>query len=125
MRGVGLGDDQQAGGVLVEPVDDARPPDPADARRLSPQWAISALTSVPSAWPGGGMDDEPGRLVDHDQMLVLEDDVERQVLGRRAANSLGRRRLRTRSARPAARRMAGSRATAPSTRDLARPRSAP
>src|SRR5262245_33429155 len=29
---VGLGDDHQAGGVLVEPVDDARAPDPADTR---------------------------------------------------------------------------------------------
>ena len=32
MRPIGLGDDQQAGRVLVEPVDDAGPPDAADAR---------------------------------------------------------------------------------------------
>ena len=30
---VGLGDDEQAGRVLVEPVDDARPPHPSDARQ--------------------------------------------------------------------------------------------
>ena len=36
--------------------------------RLSPQWASSALTSVPSALPGAGMDDQAGRLVEHDQV---------------------------------------------------------
>ena len=29
---------------------------------------------------GGGMDDHPGRLVDDEQMLVLEDDLERDIL---------------------------------------------
>ena len=33
MRGVGLGDDDQPGRVLVEPMDDARPLDAADARK--------------------------------------------------------------------------------------------
>ena len=69
VRGVGLGDDEQPGGVLVDPVHDAR----AGAARRSPtarrrQWCSSALTSVPSGAPGRRMHDEPGRLVDDDQM---------------------------------------------------------
>ena len=62
VRGVGLGDDDKAGGILVEPMDDARPLHPADAGRLSPQWAISALTSVPLAWPGAGWTTSPAGL---------------------------------------------------------------
>ncbi len=44
------------------------------------QWWSRALTRVPSKLPAAGMDDHPGRLVDDQQMLVLEDDVERDVL---------------------------------------------
>ena len=51
--------------------------------RLSPQWAISALTSVPVAVAGGRMHHQPRRLVDDDQLVVLVDDVERDVFGRR------------------------------------------
>ena len=57
--------------------------------RLSPQWAISALTSVPSACPARGMDDEAGRLVEHEEMLVLEDDVERQLPAPASGESSG------------------------------------
>ena len=62
MRGVGLGDDQQPGRVLVESMDDAWPLDAADARQVSPQWRISALTSVPAAWPGAGCTTSPAGL---------------------------------------------------------------
>ena len=58
--------------------------------RLSPQWAISALTSVPVAWPGGRMHHQAGRLVDDDDVVVLVDDVERDAL----ALGLGRLRRR-------------------------------
>ena len=59
--------------------------------RLAPQWAISALTSVPVQLPAAGMDHQAGRLVDDDEVVVLVDDVERDVL------------------RPAARRLCGGR----------------
>jgi hypothetical protein len=36
--------------------------------RLSPQWWISALTSVPVQLPAPGMDHQPGLLVDDDQI---------------------------------------------------------
>ena len=51
--------------------------------RLSPQWWISALTSVPVAVAGAGMDDQPGRLVDDDELGILVEDVERDVLALR------------------------------------------
>ena len=56
--------------------------------RLAPQWASSALTRVPSAWPGAGWTTSAGRLDQDDQMLVLEQDLERAAprrCGRRAA----------------------------------------
>ena len=80
MRGVGLGDDQQPGRVLVEPVDDARPPDPADARQARAAMADQRVDERARRMARRRMDDEPRRLVDDDQMLVLEDDVERHVL---------------------------------------------
>ena len=52
---------------------------------VSPQCAISALTSVPGLVPGGGMHHRPARLVDHDEVVVLVDNIERDVLGLRLA----------------------------------------
>ncbi len=67
--------------------------------RLSPQWPISALTRVPLV-ARRGMHDEPGRLVDDDQMLVLVGDIERDA-PRHAAPGLRRRaRQRDRLAGP-------------------------
>ena len=63
--------------------------------RLSPQWASSALTRVRSGLPGGGMDDEAGRLVEHEQMLVLVDDVERHRLRRGPVGDRRRQRRAT------------------------------
>ena len=80
MRGVGLGDDQKAGRVLVEPVDDARPPDPADAGEARAAMADQRIDQGAIGMARRRMDDEPGRLVDHDQMLVLVDDIKRHVL---------------------------------------------
>ena len=64
----------------------ATPPMP---ERLAPQWAISALTSVPVV-AGARMHDEARGLVDDDQRVVLVDDVERNGLACR----LGARRRR-------------------------------
>ena len=69
------GDDEQAGGVPVEPVDDP-------GRSSSPPAASCAsrpCTSVPLGAPCR-MDDDACRLVDHEQVLVLPDDVEVHLL---------------------------------------------
>ena len=53
--------------------------------RLAPQWAISALTSVPVSWPAAGMHDEALGLVDDDDVVILVDDIERDILARGSA----------------------------------------
>ena len=35
-------------------------------------WCSSALTSVPLAWPAAGMHDHPRRLVDDDDVGILD-----------------------------------------------------
>ncbi len=77
-------DDEQAGRVAVEAVDDARPV-LLPARGAA---AASACASVPPAWPGAGMDDDAGGLVHDEEVLVRVGDRE-----------LGRRDLRLRRGR--------------------------
>ena len=51
------------------------------AARSSPPampCASSAVHERAGRWPGAGMDDEPGGLVDHEQVLVLVGDAERE-----------------------------------------------
>ena len=109
MRRVGLGDDHQPGGVLVEPVDDARPLHPADARQRRAAMADQRIDQRAVGMARRGMDDEAGGLVDDDEVLVLEHDVERDVLAPRAAASSAPAR-RARSLAPASSLRAGSRA---------------
>ncbi len=83
MRGLGLGDHDQPAGILVEAMHDARPahaPDPGEARAAVSDQGID---KGPVRVAGGGMDDEPGGLVDDNQMCILETDIERHRLRRR------------------------------------------
>ena len=65
-----LGNHEAAGGVLVEPVDDARPPFAADAgeRRAMGQERVDERTRLVAR---RGVRDQPGGLVDHQQIVVL------------------------------------------------------
>ncbi len=47
---------------------------------VSPQWAISALTSVPVWWPAAGCTTRPVGLVDDDDLVVLMQDRQRNRL---------------------------------------------
>ncbi len=79
VRGVVLGDQDQARGPAVETVDDPGPQHAADAGEVAD--AVQQGVHQGSAGGAGtGMDDEPGRLVDHEQVRVLVDDVERDGL---------------------------------------------
>jgi hypothetical protein len=82
VRAVGLGDHHQPGGVLVETVHDARPLHPADARETVAAMGNQRIDQRAAGMPRGRMHDEPRRLVDHDQLVVLEHDLERDVLAR-------------------------------------------
>ena len=83
MRAVVLGDHHQAGGVLVEPVHDARPLHPADAGEAVAAMGDQRIHQRSRGVSGGRMHHEPCRLVDDDDVLVLIDDVERDVFSRR------------------------------------------
>ena len=89
MGAVGLGDDHDAGRVLVEAVDDAGPLDAADARQAVAAMVDQRVDQRAGPVAGARMDDQPGRLVDDDQVVVLVENVERDVLALR----LGRLRL--------------------------------
>jgi len=67
---------QQAAGVLVEAVHDARARDAGELRRVPQQGVQERALPVAAA----GMHDEPRGLVHDEQRRVLEHDVERDVL---------------------------------------------
>ena len=111
MGAVGLGRDDQAGGILVDAVDDAGPGDAADPRQAAAAMVEQGVDQRAVEIARRRVDDEPGGLVDHDQMLVLVDDGERDVL----RLVMRRRRVGMVIAQIAPRlaRAAGSRATTP------------
>src|SRR5262245_17062426 len=81
MRGVGLGHDEEAGRVLVEAMNDARPSYPANAGQALAAMGDEGVDESARLVAGGGMDDEARGLVDDDEGVVLIDDVERDGFG--------------------------------------------
>jgi hypothetical protein len=81
LRGVVLGDHQEPARVAVEAVDDAGPCDARDAAVVVAARA-ERVDERPAPVAGRRVDHEAGRLVDDQQVLVLVDDVDRD-LGRR------------------------------------------
>ena len=77
MRLVRACDDEEAGRVAVEPVDDAGPV-PVSARGVVSEQAVHQRAPLV---PRAGMDDDAGRLVDDEEMLVFPDHVEVHLLG--------------------------------------------
>ena len=77
VRGLGLRDDEDAGGVLVETVDE-----PGAVRLAAPLLRAEEERVHEGAVPvpDRGVDDEAGRLVEDEEVLVLEEDRERDVL---------------------------------------------
>ena len=70
MRLVIARDNDQAGGVAVEPVDDTRPLRPAD-RRPSRTAGEQSVNQRAGGMAGSGMHDEARRLIDDDQVVIL------------------------------------------------------
>ena len=91
LRPVVARDQDQAAGVAVEAVDDARPVDAADgAVRLGPAPGQQRVDERAAGVAGRRVRDQAGRLVHDQHVVVLVDDVERDVVG------LGIERLRRR-----------------------------
>ena len=80
MRLVILGNDEAAAGFLVQPVNDARPRDTADAAERTPAMVEQRVDECVFLVSGGRMYDEPGGLVQNQQRFVLEKYVERNFL---------------------------------------------
>jgi hypothetical protein len=80
VRGLALGDDHQAARVLVEAVHNPRPPNPTDAGEAGAAMAQQGVDKG-TVWVSRcGMDNHARRLVDDDQMCILEADIERDWL---------------------------------------------
>ena len=94
------------GGAAVQAVHDARPQHAADAREVA-HVMEQRVHQRPRGAARARVHDEPGRLVDHQQVRVLVHDGERDVLGPRARPP----RARAPPPRPAGRR-AGAREAA-------------
>lgn len=78
---IGLGNNQQARCIFVETMNDARALDAADARQAITDMCHQAMHQRTRGMARSRMDDETGRLVNDDQIVVLVDHRERHVLG--------------------------------------------
>lgn len=78
---VGFGDDDAAAGVHVEAMDDARPRDAGDAAELALAMMEEGVHKRPPVVAGRGVDNEARGFVDDNDVLVFEEDVERDVFG--------------------------------------------
>src|SRR5271169_3609345 len=83
MRALGLGDDHQPAGVLVEAMDDAGPSHAADAGKAGAAMRDQRVDEGAVGVSRGGMDDEAGGLVDDEQICILKTNIERDRLSRR------------------------------------------
>ena len=91
MRAVGLGRHHDAGGLLVEPVDDTRPLDAANARQAVAAMEDQRIDQGASPVARAGVNDQTGRLVDDDEFGVLVENVERDIFaGRFGGFGLGK-----------------------------------
>ena len=82
--GFRLGDDQQPAGVFIEAMDNARPPNSADSGQTRAAMADQGVDESAVGVSRRGMNNQTGRLVDDDEMCVLETNVERDRLRYRA-----------------------------------------
>ena len=78
MRLVRAGDDEQPGRVAIEPVHDPGPVLVVTAGRVEREQPVHERAAL--AMSGAWMHDDAGRLVDHEQVLVLEGDAQIHLL---------------------------------------------
>ena len=88
VRAIVLGHHHQARRPAIEPMDDAGPQLAADAAQVV-DLVQQRVDQRAAGVAGGGMHDHAGRLVHHDEVRVLVDDVEVEVLGLAALRAVG------------------------------------
>lgn len=71
-----LGHDHQAGRVFVQPMDDTGALLPSDSFETFSTMAEQGVDQCARLVSGSGMGDKPGLLVEHDQVVVLIQDVQ-------------------------------------------------
>ena len=81
MGAVGFSHDQQAGGVLVDAVHDARTPFATNPRQGIAAMVQQGVHQGARRRAGCGMHHHSGRFVDDDQIVVFPNDVQRNVFG--------------------------------------------
>ncbi len=77
---VGFRDDEAAGGILVEAVDDAGALDAADAGELAFAVVEQGVDEGAVGVAGRGVDDDSMFLVEDEDVFVFEKDIQRDVL---------------------------------------------
>ena len=85
MGAVVLGRDHDAADLAVEPVDDARPQHAADAGQAGAAMGQQRVDQRAVGMAGRRVDDQAGGLDQHDQVLVLEQDLQRRAPRRRVS----------------------------------------
>ena len=80
MRGVRLRDDEEARGVLVDPVDDPGALFAADAGEFAPEMVEQRIDQRSGRRSRGRVHDNARRFIDDDKVVVLVEDLEGDVL---------------------------------------------
>src|SRR5215472_12921033 len=78
-----LGDDHESAGAFVETMDDTRPTNPTNSGETHAAVADQGIDECPVRIPGRRVDNHACRLVDNNQMYILETDIERDRLSNR------------------------------------------
>ena len=81
MGKVGFGHKKQAAGVLVDAVDDARPHNPSNAGQTVATVVKQGIDQCALPMSGGGVHHHTLGLVDHQQHIVLIEDVQIDAFG--------------------------------------------
>jgi hypothetical protein len=80
MRGLCLGHDHQPARILIKAMNDTWPSNAADSHQARAAMVNQGIDQCPVEVSRGRVDNQPGRLVDDDQMPVLEPNIQRDRL---------------------------------------------
>ncbi len=80
VRKVVLGDHHHAAGVLVQPVHDSRTTNAADARQRRPAMVKQTVDQSSCGIARSGMNNQPGRFDQDNEVVVFKENVERNIL---------------------------------------------